>query len=270
MNSGVPARNRRAMRKRVRRFGLLSLVSLLVMMGCGDDTAPVDASVDGSFASDVVVDSGVDASVQDSGQPDSVSTDAGAGDPTCLDGPNGFDARPAACSERAECFDDPGCIAALFGVNDREGYAPCSESIPFSSADSAAVCELPLQGFEEDIPETRCAEEEYSGEVTFYCAEGQDVVLMVHDMEAPSDYLGYYLWAGSGFASMSGYGVDGRIEQAGAPGRIRSIGYTSINTGSGGIGPSFTAIAHFTSGLNPGPEYITGGFEVEFEGEGEE
>lgn len=252
-------------------------MSLMVLTGCGDDTTSADASVD-AFATDAVVDSGgadagaldaaADGATPDSAAPDSLSADAGPGDPTCIEGASGFDSRPAACSERAECFDDPGCISALFAINEHEGYAPCRESIAFSAGDSVAACERSLEGFE-DVPESRCAEEDFSGEVTFYCAEGEDVVLMVHDMDAPSTFLGYYVWAGSGFASMSSFGVDGRIDQAGG-GRIRTIGYSAINTGSGGIGPSFTAITHFTTGLIPGPAYISGGFEVAFEGGEEE
>lgn len=237
----------------------------LVLAGCGDDTMPADASVDASLPADAA---GRQDGAADGAAPDGVSADAGPGDPTCIEGERGFDSRPLACSERAECFDDPGCISALFALNEHAGYAPCSEGIPFSAADSAAACEQPLEGFE-DVPEPRCAEEEFSGEVTFYCAEGEDVVLMVHDMDAPSTFLGYYVWAGNGFASISSFGGDGRIDQA-SGGRIRTIGYSSINTGSGGIGLSFNAIAQFTTGLIPGPEYVTGGFEVAFEGEGEE
>ncbi|MFK8002325.1 MAG: hypothetical protein AB8H86_22200 [Polyangiales bacterium] len=251
------------MRTRTRPLPLLSLIGLCALVGCGDDTT-TDAGVDGSLRTDAAADS----SVLDAAPQDVVSTDAGPGDPTCTEGANGFDSRPEACSERADCFDDLGCISALFAINDHEGYSPCSESIRFSSADSAAACELPLEGFDE-VPESRCGEEEFSGEVTFYCAEGEDVVLMVHDMDAPSTFLGYYVWADSGFASMSSFGGDGRIDQTDG-GRSRTIGYSTIDTGSGGIGPNFTATVHFTTGLIPGPEYITGGFEVMFEGERED
>jgi hypothetical protein len=54
-------------------------------------------------------------------------------------------------------------------LGDYEGYAPCQDGITFAATDFAATCSMLAQGLLEDAPEARCDQEEYIGEVTFYC-----------------------------------------------------------------------------------------------------